>query len=97
MEEFVVLQRTNACLTERRLRQLQQIGMNIDGERAADELLAVEEMEERRRMHEQRRPKLRGRHIARFEEEHRMRQTCGLYRRTAVYPEGSESDPGERA
>lgn len=57
MEEFVVLQRTNACLTERRLRQLQQIGMNIDGERAVDELLAVEEMEERRRMHEQRQPK----------------------------------------
>lgn len=57
MEEFVVLQRTNACLTKLRLLQLQQIGMNIDGERAVDELLVVEEMEGRRKMHEQRRPR----------------------------------------
>ena len=57
MVEFVVLQRTNACLTERRLLQLQQIGTSIDGERVVDELLVVEEMEERRKMHEQRRPR----------------------------------------
>lgn len=55
MVEFVVLQRTNACLTERRLRRLQQIETSIDGERAVDELLVVEEMEERRKMHEQHR------------------------------------------
>ena len=57
MVEFVVLQRTNACLTVRRLLQLQQIGTSIDGERVVDELRVVEEMEERRKMHEQRRPR----------------------------------------
>lgn len=55
MVESVVLQRTNACLTERRLRRLQQIGTSIDGELAADELLVVEGMEVRRKMHEQHR------------------------------------------
>ena len=95
-EGFVVLRRTNACLTERRLRRLQQIGTSIDGERAAGELRAVEGKEEQRKMHEQHRPRWRERRTARSEGEHRRRRTCGLCRMKVACLEDSKPDLDER-